>query len=137
MMVQGKKSMTVVIGCGTGGTVTGIARYMKDHNPDIRIVATDPIGSILAEPETLNGEYENYLVEGIGYDFIPRTLDRTVVDKWYKTNDKEAFYWSRRLMSEEGMLVGGSSGSAFSVAMQEGKELGEGKRIVVILPDSI
>lgn len=127
----------VVIGAGTGGTLTGIARYMKDQNPDIKIVAVDPVGSILAEPDSMNGDLIPYLVEGVGYDFIPRVLDRTVVDKWYKSKDYESFYWSRRLIKEEGMLVGGSCGGALEVAFKEAAELNENQRIVVIFPDSI
>jgi len=79
----------------------------------------------------------SYLVEGIGYDFIPRVLDRTVVDKWIKTVDKESFYWAWWLIKEEGLLVGGSSGAAFGAAIEEARKLGEGKRVVVIFPDSI
>lgn len=127
----------MVVGAGTGGTITGIARYFKDVNPNVIIVGVDPVGSILAQPETLNGETTSYLVEGVGYDFIPRVLDRTVVDRWVKSVDKESFYWSRRLIKEEGLLCGGSSGGAFKAAVDIAKELGPGKRVVVILPDSI
>lgn len=78
-------------------------------------------------------------MEGIGYDFIPRVLDRTLTDKWYKSDDKNSFYWARRLIKEEGMLVGGSSGTALWGAMHAIKDLniGEGKRVVVLLPDSV
>ncbi len=127
----------IILTAGTGGTITGLARFIKDHNPDIEIVGVDPIGSILAEPAQLNSELIPYLVEGIGYDFIPRVLDRTVVDKWVKSKDTQSFYWSRRLIKEEGMLVGGSSGGAFWAAMEEAKTMKEGQRCVVVLPDSI
>lgn len=100
----------VVISAGTGGTMTGIARFFKDKDPNIRVVGVDPYGSILAEPPELNTKICPYLVEGIGYDFIPRVLDRTPVDKWYKSNDYDSFLNARRLIREEGMLVGGSCG---------------------------
>lgn len=128
---------TVVLTAGTGGTVTGIARFIKDQNPNIRIVAVDPKGSILAEPATMNSEMVPYQVEGIGYDFIPRVLDRTCIDKWYKSTDADSFYWSRRAIAEEGLLCGGSSGGAIWAAMEEAKTMEEGQRVVVILPDSI
>jgi cystathionine beta-synthase len=128
---------TVVLGVGTGGTITGIARFFKDKNPDIRIVGVDPEGSILALPKELNKKECPYQVEGIGYDFIPRVLDQTPVDKWYKTEDLESFLAARRLIKEEGMLVGGSSGTAMVAALEEAKNMTEGQRLVVILPDSI
>ena len=83
------------------------------------------------------GQPHGYQVEGIGYDFIPRVIDRSLVDKWYKVNDKDSFYWARRLIREEGMLIGGSSGTALAGAMKFVKDLPEGKRVVVLLPDSI
>lgn len=94
----------------------------------------------MALPEELNNEgIHSYKVEGIGYDFLPRVLDRQYVDKWIKTDDNESFEYARRLISEEGMLVGGSSGCALSAAVRLIKELniGEGKRVVVLLPDSV
>ncbi|KAF3063553.1 Cystathionine beta-synthase [Daldinia childiae] len=137
----GGKITCIVAGAGTGGTITGLAKGLKKHNKDIKVVAADPEGSILALPEALNDEHrdEPYKVEGIGYDFIPDVLDREKVDKWYKTDDKESFKLARRLISEEGLLVGGSSGSALSAALKAVKDLGLGKNdvVVVILPDSI
>jgi cystathionine beta-synthase len=94
----------------------------------------------LAEPAELNASgIHSYKVEGIGYDFIPRVLDRQYTDKWIKVEDPEAFYYARRLIAEEGMFVGGSSGTAMAAAVKVIKELniGEGKRVVVLLPDSI
>lgn len=128
---------TVVLGVGTGGTICGVARFFKDKNPNIRVVGVDPHGSILAEPKALNDKQCPYLVEGIGYDFIPRVLDQTPIDKWYKSSDLESFQAARRLIKEEGMLVGGSSGTAMWAALEEAKSLEEGQRLVVILPDSI
>jgi len=133
----GGKISTAVIAAGTGGTISGIAKKLKEKIPNIKIVGVDPHGSILAQPETLNTRFDSYKVEGIGYDFIPDVLDRSLVDKWYKSEDKESFVMSRRLIREEGLLCGGSSGSAVVVAVQEAKLLKKGENLVVILPDSV
>ncbi|KAI0167425.1 tryptophan synthase beta subunit-like PLP-dependent enzyme [Pestalotiopsis sp. NC0098] len=137
----GGKLNCVVAGAGTGGTITGLAKGIRKHSKDVKIVAADPQGSILALPEALNEEHkdEPYKVEGIGYDFIPDVLDRELVDKWYKTDDVESFKLARRLIAEEGLLVGGSSGSAMAGMVKAVKDLGLGKGdvVVVILPDSI
>ncbi|UKZ76982.1 hypothetical protein TrVFT333_004698 [Trichoderma virens FT-333] len=137
----GGKVTAVIAGAGTGGTITGIAKGLKKHNKDIKIVAADPQGSILALPESLNEEHmnEGYKVEGIGYDFIPDVLDRDFVDKWYKTDDRQSFYLARRLIAEEGLLVGGSSGSAMAAMLLAVKDFGfkKGDTVVVVLPDSI
>ncbi|KAK9313786.1 tryptophan synthase beta subunit-like PLP-dependent enzyme [Lipomyces starkeyi] len=122
---------------GTGGTITGIARALKKCKPDIHVVGVDPVGSILAQPDSLNSSIKSYKVEGIGYDFIPDALDRTLVDEWIKTDDPEAFHLARKLISEEGILSGGSSGSALAGALQYAKNLSEKDVVVVILPDSI
>ncbi|XP_068850183.1 cystathionine beta-synthase isoform X1 [Capricornis sumatraensis] len=128
----------LVASAGTGGTITGVARKLKEKCPGCKIVGVDPEGSILAEPEELNQTDQTaYEVEGIGYDFIPTVLDRTVVDKWFKSNDEEAFAFARMLIAQEGLLCGGSSGSAMSVAVKAAQELQEGQRCVVILPDSV
>lgn len=131
----------IVAGAGTGGTITGLARGLKKHNSNVQVIGADPQGSILALPASLNEEHVNepYKVEGIGYDFIPEVLDREAVDKWYKTEDKESFQYSRRLIAEEGLLVGGSSGSAISALVQAAKDNNFGKDdvVVVVLPDSI
>lgn len=135
------KVTAVVVGTGTGGTITGLAKGLWKHNPDVKIIAADPHGSILALPQSLNEAHanESYRVEGIGYDFIPDVLDRKVVHHWYKTNDRDAFNYARRLIAEEGLLVGGSSGSAIDAMVQGAKDLGLGKDdvVVVILPDGI
>ena len=131
----------IVAGAGTGGTITGLSRGLKKHNPAIKVIAADPLGSILALPESLNQEHANeaYKVEGIGYDFIPDVLDQHSVDLWYKTDDRESFGYARRLIAEEGLLVGGSSGSAIAAMVKGVKHLGLGRgdMVVVILPDSI
>jgi cystathionine beta-synthase len=135
------KIAAVIAGAGTGGTITGLAKGLKKHNKDVKIIAADPEGSILAVPEALNAAHANqpYKVEGIGYDFIPDVLDRELVDKWYKTDDRESFMYARRLIAEEGLLVGGSSGSAMAAMVRAVKDLGLGKGdiVVVVLPDSI
>ncbi|ODV60009.1 cystathionine beta-synthase CYS4 [Ascoidea rubescens DSM 1968] len=136
------KLTALVAGAGTGGTITGIAKYLKSKNPDIQVVGADPKGSILALPESLNNTNDSavYQVEGIGYDFVPDVLDRSVIDTWYKTEDTESFYLARRLIKEEGLLVGGSSGSALAAAIRyivDTPSLTEDDIIVVVLPDSI
>jgi len=133
---EGKIDMLVMT-AGTGGTLAGIARKLKEKAPNCKIIGVDPVGSILAEPESLNGPIGSYKVEGIGYDFIPTVLERKYVDKWYKSSDRESFLMSRRLIKEEGLLCGGSSGSAVHWALEAAKELGPGQRCVVLLPDSV
>ncbi len=137
---NGKIKM-LVAGAGTGGTVTGIAKGLRKHNPDIKIIGADPQGSILALPQHLNDAHKNepYKVEGIGYDFIPDVLEQKVVDKWYKTDDRESFMYARRLIAEEGLLVGGSSGSAIAAMVRAVKDMNMGKEdvVVVVFPDSI
>jgi len=136
---DGKIDM-VVMGAGTGGTMTGIARRIKQACPDCKVIGVDPVGSIIAEPEELNkADSSFYYVEGIGYDFIPTVCERKYIDKWYKSVDKESFRMSRRLIREEGLLCGGSCGSAMYCAVQACKDFGlkEGQRCVVLLPDSV
>lgn len=135
---DGKLDM-VVIGVGTGGTITGISKRLKEHNPNIQIIGVDPEGSILAQPEQLNDKrrLDPYLVEGIGYDFIPNVLNRSVVDRWYKSNDQDSFLMMRKLIRMEGLLCGGSSGAAVACALQAARSLRAGQRCVVLLPDSV
>ncbi|KAI0664464.1 pyridoxal phosphate-dependent enzyme beta subunit [Cubamyces menziesii] len=139
----------LVAGAGTGGTITGISRAIKrKHNKDCIVVGVDPKGSILAYPDTLNedGAGGQYVVEGIGYDFIPDVLSRDPADvnEWLKTADEEAFEAVRLLMRHEGLLVGGSSGSALSGALRwlhsdKGRAIAQtkGANVVVLLPDGI
>ena len=130
----------LVIAAGTGGTLSGTARKIKEKVPSCVIVGVDPVGSILAEPDSLNDHNRlvGYQVEGTGYDFIPNVLDREIVDFWIKTTDQDSLTMSKRLIREEGMLVGGSCGGNVWAAVEAAKRLnfGKGKRVVTILPDS-
>lgn len=131
----------IVLGAGTGGTITGIGRKIKERLPECKIIGADPEGSILAEPGELNAgtEGSKYHVEGIGYDFIPTVLDRGIVDKWYKTEDVLSFEAAQSTMRQEGLLIGGSSGAALRATQMFLEEFGwtedPTKRVVVILPD--
>jgi cystathionine beta-synthase len=120
-----------VVSVGTGGTVTGAGRYLKEQNPDVVVVGADPEGSIFTSDEVTP-----YLVEGIGKDSWPDTLDRDVIDRWVRVSDRDSFLTARRLTKEEGLLAGGSCGTALWAALQVGKELGPDAVMVVVLPDS-
>lgn len=123
----------VVIAAGTGGTLTGVSRRIKETCPNAIVVGVDPVGSILGG----GTDVHSYLVEGIGYDFVPDVLDRSLVDMWVKTEDKPSFENSRRLIQEEGLLAGGSSGSALCGVLAAAPRLKKGQNCVVILPDGI
>ena len=123
----------VVLTAGTGGTLTGVARKLKARIPGITVVGVDPEGSILAGP----GPIGSYKVEGIGYDFIPDVLDTGLVDRWIKSNDRDSFRVARQLIHLEGLLCGGSSGSAVWAAMEVAKDMKPGSKVVTILPDSV
>lgn len=131
----------VFMGVGTGGTITGTARKLKELNPNIKVIGIDPMGSLLALPAELNTSEKSYHVEGIGYDFIPDSLDRSVVDGWVKTDDPESLRLARDIISKEGMLCGSSSGSVMEGMIKYLKSNGLDKnpdiRCVVLLPDSI
>jgi cystathionine beta-synthase len=123
----------LVAGVGTGGTVTGTARYLRERNPELVVIGADPEGSIYS------GGAENvrpYLVEGVGEDFWPQTFDLTVIDRWVTVSDRDAFLTTRRLAQLEGILAGGSGGLALHAALQVAAEVEDpGAMIVVILPD--
>ena len=123
----------VVISAGTGGTITGIAKKLKESITNIEIVGVDPIGSILGG----GSEVLPYHVEGIGYDFFPDVLDNSLVDRYIKTNDEDSFAMAKRLIKEEGLLIGGSCGAAVWGAIEAAKTLDTNKNVLVILPDSI
>ena len=129
----GKDLHMVVMGVGTGGTITGVAKRLKEENPDIIIVGADPVGSILGG----GNKIEPYLVEGIGYDFFPDVLDNNLIDQYIKTKDEESFQMARQLIKKEGLLCGGSCGSAMVAAIKSAKILNKGKKCLVILPDGI
>ena len=123
----------VVISVGTGGTITGVAKRLKEEIPNIKIVGADPEGSILGGGE----EVSSYLVEGIGYDFFPEVLDNSLIDEYIKTKDEESFKMARRLIKEEGLLCGGSCGATMVAAMKAASKLKSGQKCLVILADSI
>lgn len=131
----------VVVGMGTGGTITGIARYMREQKHPVRIIGVDPVGSLLYEAWKAGGkddglEATTYKVEGIGEDFIPDTLDLSLVDEVVQVDDQAAFAWTRRLVREEGIFGGGSSGAALAGAMKAAADLGPERLMVVLFPDS-
>jgi cystathionine beta-synthase len=129
-----------VSGMGTGGTITGVGRYLKERNPAIRIVGVDPLGSILYDLHRGNTDAraDGYKVEGIGEDFLPTTLDLSVIDDMVQINDRESFLMTRRLVREEGIFAGGSCGAAVAGALKYARrqELGPEDVLVVVLPDT-
>ena len=132
----------VIMGMGTGGTITGVGRYLKSKNPDIQIVGIDIEGSILTEIWQNNGKIpegaypKTYKVEGIGEDFLPTALDLSIVDWIERAGDRESFLWARQLVRLEGIFAGGSSGSALAGAIKYCRRLTADRTPVVILPDS-
>merc|ERR1719410_1391284 len=136
----------MIMSAGTGGTISGTAKKLKEKIPNVKIVAVDPYGSILAEPDSMNdgskrtgqGRLTAYQVEGIGYDFIPTVLDREVADHWVKTDDDEAFAAMRAIVRHEGLLIGSSCGSTMAGAYRFIKEhnIGKDKRVAVLFADS-
>ncbi len=132
----------VIIGMGTGGTLTGLGRYLKSMNPGIKIIGVDIEGSILLEIWKNKGRVpagafpKTYKVEGIGEDFLPSTTDLTLVDEIVRVNDRESFLWARQLVRQEGIFAGGSSGSALAGAVKYCRKLSPDRLVVVIFPDS-
>ena len=122
-----------VSGVGTGGTITGTGRYLKEKNPDIVVVGADPEGSIFSAPDE---PARPYLVEGIGEDFWPESFDPSVVDRYVRVSDRDSLLLARAITRQEGILVGGSAGTALHAALEVAKELDESKTIVVIFPDT-
>lgn len=135
---DGGKIDAIVVGTGTGGTASGIGRFFKKKGSKTRIVGVDPLGSVhyqIFKTGTLSTPYV-YKVEGLGEDIKCEAFDPTVLDEMYQVNDYECFTMARRLMREEGLFCGGSSGGMAHVAINLAKEMGKGKKIVCILPDS-
>jgi cystathionine beta-synthase len=121
----------LVVGVGTGGTITGVARYLKERKPEIEVIGADPVGSIYS-----NEEVHPYLVEGVGEDFWPETFDPSVVDRYVTISDRDSFLTTRRLAQTEGLLVGGSCGLAVHAALEVAAEIDDpSAMIAVILPD--
>jgi cystathionine beta-synthase len=118
---------------GTGGTITGVAKKLKEVNPNCKIIGVDPEGSILGGGTHI----ASYHVEGIGYDFIPKVLDQNLIDQWVKTTDEPSFLYARRAIREEGLLCGGSSGAALFAVSKIIDSLPTRSKVVVILADGI
>jgi cystathionine beta-synthase len=120
-----------VAGVGTGGTVSGVARYLKERNPDVKIVGADPEGSVLS-----GGTPRPWKVEGIGEDFVPRTFNSQLVDDWVRVSDAESFHTARSLARREGILAGGSSGTAVAAALRYAQRLGAEQLVVALCADT-
>ena len=124
----------IVISVGTGGTISGVGRYFKEHEPDVLIVGADPEGSVFTAKD--DKDVHPYLVEGIGKDTWPKTMDPDVVDEWVRVSDRHSFLTARRLSREEGLLVGGSGGTTVWAALEIAKRFGRDATILTMLPDS-
>jgi cystathionine beta-synthase len=129
---QEARIAALVAGAGTGGTISGVGTTLKAEFPWIRVIGVDPEGSVLS-----GGVDSSYKVEGIGYDFIPKTLWPNVIDEWIRVSDRVAFEYARRLTRQEGILAGGSSGAAVYAALEVAKRYSSNEdAVVVILPDT-
>ncbi|MDG6998093.1 MAG: cysteine synthase family protein [Nitrososphaerota archaeon] len=129
--MKGRKISAFVAGAGTGGTISGAGTELKRLVPGIKIIGVDPEGSVLS-----GGEDHPYKIEGVGFDFIPKTLWPNVVDEWVRVSDKDAFLTARKLAREEGILAGGSSGAAVCAALRVAQHFERDDNIVVIIPDT-
>ena len=130
---EGGQVDAIVISVGTGGTISGVGRYFKEHRPEVRIVGADPEGSVYTEDA--GHPVGPYLVEGIGKDTWPRTMSPEVVDEWVRVSDRDSFLTARRLAREEGLLVGGSCGSTAWAALQVAHRFGPEARVLMLMPD--
>jgi cystathionine beta-synthase len=122
----------IVFSVGTGGTISGAARYLREQKPDLLVVGADPEGSIFSQPDNVH----TYLVEGIGEDFWPTTFDPSLVDEYVTVSDRDSFRTARQLAREEGLLVGGSGGTAVWAMLEVAKRFGPGATLVTLIPDS-
>src|SRR5262249_13890719 len=120
-----------VAGVGTGGTISGVARYLKEQNPDIKIIGADPEGSVLS-----GGTPKSWKVEGIGEDFVPKTFNSQLVDEWIRVSDAEAFLIAREMAQKEGLLLGGSAGVAVAGALRFARRLGPDQVVVALGADT-
>ncbi len=125
------KITVVVGGVGTGGTLSGVGKYLKERNPDVKVVGADPEGSVLS-----GGAPHGWKVEGIGEDFVPKTFNSQLVDDWVRVSDAESFHTARELARREGILCGGSSGTALAAALRYARRLTPDDLVVVICPDT-
>src|SRR5213079_357885 len=125
------KLTAFVAGVGTGGTISGVGRYLKERNPEVKIIGADPEGSVLS-----GGTPRPWKVEGIGEDFVPKTFNSQLVDDWVRIGDAEAFYTARQLARREGILVGGSSGTAVAAALRFARRLGPEHLVVALCADT-
>jgi len=135
---SGGKITHFVAGMGTGGTLTGVGRYLKGKNPKVQLIGVDPIGSLYYEKfkKGTVGRALTYVVEGIGEDFFPTTMDLSLLDDVFQVTDQECFVWARKLARMEGVFTGGSSGGAISVALQIARSLPAEAMVVAFIPDA-
>jgi cystathionine beta-synthase len=130
----GGELAAIVISVGTGGTISGVGRFFKEHKPEVLIVGADPEGSVYTAHE--ESDVHPYLVEGIGKDSWPQTMDPDVVDEWIRVSDRESFLTARRLAREEGILAGGSAGTTVWAALEVAQRFGPDARILTMIPDT-